>query len=328
MGGPKAPTPPDPQVTAAAQTATNIGTAVANQAGNLVNQNTPQGSLSFEQTDTYRYTDPNSGDVHEIPRYTATQSLSPQQQAIFDQTQAAEQNLARLANDQSSQLYDHLGQPFDAASIAPPRADPRDIATPELQTQLAGNSARDRVEGALMGRLQPYIDRDRDRLDQRLANQGIKLGSGAHSEAYRDFDRNVADQRLAVIGAAGDEQQRQLQTDLANAEFGNASRQQGFGNALQMFGLQNQTRDAALNEAFAARNQPINEVSALLSSSQVDAPNFVSPPAFSAPTTDYAGIVSDNYNQRLNAWQARQASGGGFLGGLFSLGGRALGGLF
>ncbi|PII38583.1 hypothetical protein T190_18770 [Sinorhizobium meliloti CCBAU 01290] len=42
MGKQKAPSPPDPNKTASAQTATNIGTAIANQTLGNVNQVTPE----------------------------------------------------------------------------------------------------------------------------------------------------------------------------------------------------------------------------------------------------------------------------------------------
>ena len=44
-----------------------------------------------------------------IPTFTQTTEYSPEQQAIYDQTQAAEYNLASMANNQSAMLNDLLG---------------------------------------------------------------------------------------------------------------------------------------------------------------------------------------------------------------------------
>ena len=52
MGKSKAPKPPDPVRTAAAQTATNIGTALAEGALNRVNQVTPDGALTYVRSGT------------------------------------------------------------------------------------------------------------------------------------------------------------------------------------------------------------------------------------------------------------------------------------
>src|SRR3546814_4736156 len=48
-----------------------------------------------------------------IPSFTQSTTYTPEQQAIFDQTQAAQTNLAELANDQSGFLQDYLAKPFE-----------------------------------------------------------------------------------------------------------------------------------------------------------------------------------------------------------------------
>ena len=58
MCQPKAPTPPDPKDTAAAQTSTNIGTAIANNTMGMVDQYTPDGSLKYATTGYEDYRDP------------------------------------------------------------------------------------------------------------------------------------------------------------------------------------------------------------------------------------------------------------------------------
>jgi len=110
---PDPPTPPNPVQVAGAQTSTNIGTATANAFLNNVNQITPQGELNYDQTDTYTFTDPNDGKTYNIPRFTATQSLSPVQQYISDLQGETQTNLAEMAKGQSSSLQNMLGTPFD-----------------------------------------------------------------------------------------------------------------------------------------------------------------------------------------------------------------------
>lgn len=73
-------------------------------------------------------------------------------------------------------------------------------------------------------------------------------------------------------------------------------------------------RSQAFGEAMATRNQPINEITALLSGSQVDNPAVMSPaaPQVGVGGVDYTGLVSDNYRQRVANSQAK-------MGGLFGL---------
>ena len=154
MGKQKAPTPPDPKETASAQTATNIGTAIAQAELSNTNQITPNGNLIFSQTGEHLYTDPHTGQVHKVPNYTATTTLSPQQQAIKDQTDAAELNLGTLANNQSAFLTDYL-------------ADPLKLGNEEVEARLFELGRK---------RLDPMIAENRDRTETNLINRGIRLG--------------------------------------------------------------------------------------------------------------------------------------------------------
>jgi len=108
-----APTPPNPILTGAVQTATNVSTALANSYLNNVNQQTPYGSLTNNVTGNYVLTDPTSGAQYNIPRWTATQSLTPTGTASLGQSQEAQLNLSGLANQQSDFLQTLLGTPFD-----------------------------------------------------------------------------------------------------------------------------------------------------------------------------------------------------------------------
>ena len=107
------PVPPDPIATAGAQGATNVSTAIANAMLNNTNQTTPLGSLKYNVTDTFKWVDPVTKNTYEIPRFTAEQTLSPEQLRIQQQGQAAQFNLSKLAADQSGRLGGLLGKPFD-----------------------------------------------------------------------------------------------------------------------------------------------------------------------------------------------------------------------
>lgn len=143
--GKKAPKAPDPAQTAAAQGAWNSFTAQQQQLLNQTGQVSPWGSLEYKQTGTTTIIDPNGKPI-EVPTSTAYTTLSPQQQAIYDQTQAAELNLANIANEQSGRIGELLNNPFefnnsDAEQWA------YDLASPRILQQQQKN------EGALRSQL-------------------------------------------------------------------------------------------------------------------------------------------------------------------------------
>jgi hypothetical protein len=322
--GGNAPTPPNPYTTAAVATGTNVSTALANQAINSTNQVTPYGSLTYTPTDTYQFTDPTLGTSYSIPRYTATTSLSPEEQAIFGKSEAAKSNLAGLAQSQSGRLSDLLGYNLDTRN-APIAGDAMLFSNLPASMKTFGdttdyNAARKHVEDALYERLQPQLDRSQHSLEQRLADQGIKYGAPGSNSAWDDYNRGVNDLRLGIVKAGSDEQQQAYLQDLGRAQFYNTGLTQDINRNKSWFDAANAARSNYLNEQYALRNQPINEISALLSGSQVSKPNFVTTPSTVIPTTDIAGLINTNFNQQFGNYKTQQESQDKLIGGLFGLG--------
>lgn len=74
------------------------------------------------------------------------------------------------------------------------------------------------------------------------------------------------------------------------------------------------------------RNQPINEISALLSGSQVSQPNFAQTPTPGVAPTDVVGAQQQALNQQNVGFNAQVAQNSALNSGLFGLGKTALGG--
>jgi hypothetical protein len=129
------------------------------------------------------------------------------------------------------------------------------------------------------------IHGQRGDLETRLSNQGIKLGSAAYDRALN--------------------------------EMGNTQNQ-----AYNQLALQG--RGQAFGELQAIRNQPLNELSALLSGSQVAMPNYAVNTPAGIPTTDNAALIQANYGQQMQNWQQDQQNRNSVLGGLFGLGSSAI----
>lgn len=284
------PKPPDPAQTAAAQQDINQQTAQQQFQLGATDQVTPGGSLKYEQIGTW----PDG-----TPRYQATQQLSQQNQGLYDSLIGA----AGTA----------------AGNISNP------INTPQLQTQIDTSNLsalptngdysadRQRVEDALYSRLNPQLEAGRTSRETDLFNRGVRPGTAAYDRAMGLVGQQENDARTAVLLAGGQEQSRMFGDALAG-------RQQGYSEAANNATFGNNAKTGMFGMDLAARSQPINEISSLMSGSQVNSPNYVSTPQPGVAGVDYAGLVNNNYNQTL---QRRQ----NILSGLFGLGSTIVGGL-
>lgn len=152
------------------------------------------------------------------------------------------------------------------------------------------NLDNDAVEARLMElgqkRLNPQLEARRKSTEQDLFNRGVRPGTEAYTNAMK-----------AV-------------TEGENDAY----------NQLLLSG-----RGQSIQETLTGRNQPINEISALLSGSQVSQPNFVNTPNTGVAPTDIIGPTYASYN--ANVANANRAAGqqNAMLGGLFGLGGTLAG---
>jgi hypothetical protein len=105
--------------TAAAQTKTNIASAIAQANLNRINQVTPQGSLKYTQDTNADGTPAFNEDG--TPRYTQTQTLSADEQAKYDQANKVALALGGLANSNISRVNDAQSKPFTYDGMTPLR---------------------------------------------------------------------------------------------------------------------------------------------------------------------------------------------------------------
>lgn len=259
--GKSSPEPTDPRETSAATTGTNLSTAIGNAYMQNVNEITPDGTRTFNQTGSQQITDPYTGQSYDVPTFTSETTLSPAQQAIKTQNDQASLNLATLGNSQSAFLNDYMAEPF---SYDPGQHENWALG---LYDQLNGDA----------------ISGQREALESNLANRGIRIGSKQYDDAMSSLTSGQQDSRNQFL--------------------------------LDSYGT-------GMNTALTQRNQPLNEITALLSGGQVSQPMFQSGVGVAgAPTTDNGSIIANSDAQAMNAWQNNQAATGRFfsgLGGLFA----------
>lgn len=214
---------------------------------------------------------------------TITQTLAPDQQKLLDTGNQAKIGLSELALQGTGLAKDVLGKSLDFSQLP---------ARPG-----SAEETRSKVMDAMMSRVNEDTGRSQRLLQSDLAARGI----GTNTDAYRDAmaleGRKLTDARNQAYLASGQEMSRDFQTD-------------------------SQRRRDALGEMMTERQTPINEITALMSGSQVQNPfsmpgyaqnaNVQAAPLFAAQNmaADYG---TDLYN-------AKAAQAGNLQQGLFGLG--------
>lgn len=133
-------------------------------AANRVNQTTPYGSVAYSQSGTDQYGN---------PTYTATQTLSPEQQKLYGQNTALSSGMLSGAQAGLSNYTDVMANPtVDTSKLAQTGINPGEM-----------------YSEAIMRRLQPQIEQDTASFENKLMNQGIAPGTEAYANARRTFDQ-------------------------------------------------------------------------------------------------------------------------------------------
>lgn len=275
---PSAPAPVDATATARAQSSANKETAISQAGLNSVNQYTPFGSLEYSQSGTW---------ADGTPKFSATQTLTPQQQRIADLSQNASETYGQTGNALLNNVKGMLSQPVDMSQFG---------AQPTYD-----NAFRDQSYNDLMARSNSTYDRQRQQLETQLANQGITAGSQAYNDAFQPFYQGLNDATIQSRLNAG---------NLAGAEYGR-----------MMQGRQNQ-----ISEAYMPRQQSLNELAALAGGTQLQAPSFVNTPQTGIANTDIIGAQGMQFAGQQNVYNQQMGANNAAMGGLFGLGGSLGGG--
>jgi hypothetical protein len=163
-----------------------------------------------------------------------------------------------------------------------------------------------------MSRLDPSLARQRTSTETQLTNQGLRPGDEAYSNAMTDLGQQENDARTQAV----------LQG--LNLDIG--ANQQGFNQALQGGQFANTANQQSLAQALQLRDQPLNEITGLMSGSQIQNPQF---PGYSGSTVAPAPLFNATQAQGQwdqNAYNQQVAQQNSGLSGLFGLGGTILGG--
>lgn len=252
--------PPAPDYAGAAQAtaAGNVENTRLAAKANRVDQYTPYGNINYTQ-----------GVDGDSDRWRLDYNLSPIGQQLLDYQNNAALGLGSQTGQALDRVNQVLSQPFDYGSVA---------------------DVQNAAQKAVTDRLDPMWDRREQQMQTQLANQGLKLGSEAYSNALKDFNvgRNDAYQQAILTGI--------------------------------------NTMPQTYQMANALRSQPLNELNALRTGSQVTNPQFQQvPQQQTTPGPNMLAAAQGQYGSQMDAYNAQVGQNNALMSGLFSLGSAALG---
>jgi hypothetical protein len=284
--------PPAPDYAGAAkeQGAANIESARATAKLSNPNTYTPYGTqlVSYE------------GDIP-----TIRQTLNPTAQKALEAQQNVQLSLANLGQQGATTASNVLDKPFNFGGPAVQTSlDTSGIAKMPVNAGMTGQEA-------IMSRLNPSLARQRVSTETNLINQGLRPGTEAYNNA------------INLLGQQENDARTQAVTQGLNLDIG--ANAQGFNQAVQSGQFGNTAQQQALAEAIQQRQMPLNEITALMSGSQIQNPQFgayqgatVAPPPIFQASTAKGMFDANAYNQQVASANANTA-------GLYSLGGAAIG---
>lgn len=151
-------------------------------------------------------------------------------------------------------------------------------------------AATDKAYQNITSRLDPQWQSRQTQTETQLVNQGLRPGMEAYDNAMRDFNYGRNDAYTQANTQAMNYAPQTMQMDLTG------------------------------------RNQPLNELNALRTGSQVTNPTFSAVPQQVATAgPDLLGATNAQYQGQLGAYNANQQANSNTMGGLFSLGGSLAG---
>jgi hypothetical protein len=176
-------------------------------------------------------------------------------------------------------------------------------------------------------------DFDRSRNDAYSQAQ-MNAVTGGGAEAQRDYgmDLGLRQQQVGEIGTLGNfantaagqafgfgSQARADQLAGQQAQFGQQQQagSQNFNQQQAAATFANQMRQQQLTEQMQKRGFSLNEINALMSGQQVQAPQFGGyNQAGNAGGTDYSGAAGNQYSAAMDAFNAKQAQSANTMGAI------------
>lgn len=303
MRAPSPPPSPDPAV----QTANE-------SAANRYNINSPFGSQTWTTggRETIGY-DSTGKPIYGEQR-TQNITLNPSEQRQYDTTN----EIAELMLNQGKAGIEGGLPSYSALEANPGRPGNVDLGG-KFDLNAASSPAADAHYKRIAAYLEPQFQRQTDEWEQRMANQGLPMGSEAYSESFGDLQdaQNRAWQDAAYESA-------ERAPDLALQERGQQTNEAlaAQSDARAGFSQYQSERDRQLNEDFARRQQYYNEIAAALGGQQLNPINAGG--GGGDANLDVAGAFQQYNQAQMNAYNQKLARQNAIIGAAGQIGAAAI----
>lgn len=321
--------PAAPNYTAAAQQQGQDAQNLNSQQtwANRPNQYSAFGSQTWDANQSI---DPATGTP--VTQWNQQTQLNPGVQNALDSQIGLQTGRSDLAGGMLGRIQQDMSQPFDWANL--PRSaqapgtfqlDPTTSSTNEV-----GFSAdREKYTQVAFDQMRPEHQFQEEAARTRLANQGLTPGSEAYNRELQRLGQSQAGERWNAVNQGGIEQQRMQQMLMGQQQQAFGQQQTGgaqmFGQGLQQFNAQAQSRQQAIAEQAQQRGMSLNEMNALLSGQQIQGPQM---PGFTSAQgtqpTNYLQAAGMQGNAAMQQYAANQANQQAMYGGLGMLGSAAM----
>lgn len=294
MSSPKPPPAPDYAAAAQQTSAGNASQAQVAQYGSMTNQITPYGRVTYTATPAGKTA---QGD--QLNQWTQTVSLSPSEQAAFEQNNRINAQLGNVAETGVGYVQNALNKPLDFSQN-------QQLYTPGQLQQQASDAAYQNAAQYL----DPQFKQSNAQLANRLANQGITQGSEAYNNAMLN---------------AGNQQQQAYESARNQAYI------QGLSGGQQQYQQAMGTRQQQIAEQQTLQQNPLNMLNAVRTGQQMQVANMPnvgqsSPAALQAVAgPDMLGAATALGQYNMNTYNQQSAANSAMMGGLMKLGGQAAG---
>lgn len=283
--------PPAPDYAAAAAQQGQSSKEVTNMQtwANRPTLNTPWGSQTWQASPT---TDPATGQA--VTSWTSSINLSPQQQQALDAQMAVQTGRSQAAQDMLGRATESMGTPLDYSGVS--------AGADRIDGDY--NAWRQKGQDAALEFQKPLQEQRRQSLETQLANMGVTRGSEAwNREMMRINDQDTRDNLQAFTAG---QQEAQL----------------GLNSALKAGSFNQQLRQQDIAEMYQQRQQPLNELNALLTGQQVNSPQM---PGFTnagaAQPVQALSAANMQYQAGLDSYNAENAMFGNLMSGGLSAAG-------
>lgn len=247
----------------------------------------------------------------------ALQQFGAGQQATQAQNAAMQQNYAQAlaaaqqgnaAQQQAFQQRVQAGEFGNAAQLASFNAN--------LQNQQARNQAIQQNFAQGQAATESY---------NQAVQQNMAMGMSA-AAAQNAAAQQMFNQQMGIQGLYNQAVQQNQQAALQQMQAQNQAQNQAYNQALQSAQFGNTAAQQALQQQLGLYNQPLNQISALMSGSQIQMPQFQGYQGANVAAAPVFQAAQNQNQYNMDLYNAQQASANQGLGGLFGLGAGLLSG--